>query len=99
MQKIENLKKEAFEIIHIFCAKYEMCYEYSVCNNPFDVSFISDFYFDFTDILYCLENDIESKLLFQWYDDNLQNEKQINLQSYHKGLRHKDLLNNIDLDL
>jgi hypothetical protein len=99
MQKIENLKKEAFEIIHIFCVKYEMSYEFSVCNNPFDASFISDFYFDFTDILYCLENDIESKLLFNWYDDNLQNEKQINLQSYHKGLRHKDLINNIDLDL
>jgi hypothetical protein len=99
MKKIENIKKEAFEIIHIFCQKYEMSYEFSVCNNPFDASFISDFYFDFTDILYCLENDIESKLLFNWYDDNLQNEKQINLQSYYKGLRHKDLLNNIDLDI
>lgn len=99
MQKIENLKKQAFEIIHIFCVKYEMSFEFSVCGNPFDVSFISDFYFDFTDILYCLENDVESKLLIQWYDDNMQNEKQINLQSYHKGLRHKDLINNIDLDL
>jgi hypothetical protein len=91
MKKIENLKKQAFEIIHVFCEKYEMSYDFSVCVNPFDISFISDFYFNFNDILYCLENDVESKLLFQWYDANLQNKEFINLQSYKKGLRHEDL--------
>ena len=96
MQKVENLKKEAFEIIHIFCAKYEMSFEFSVCNNPFDISFISDFYFNFTDILYCLENDIESELLIQWYDANLEHKEDINLQAYHKGLRHENLKNNVD---
>jgi hypothetical protein len=99
MHKIENLKKEAFEIIHIFCVKYEMSYEFSVCGNPFDFSLISDFYFSFETIIYCLENDIESELLFQWYNDNLEHKDHINLQSYRKGLRHKDLINNIDLDL
>jgi hypothetical protein len=95
----EKIKKDAFELIHFFCVKYEMSFEFSVCGNPFDVSFISDFYFHFTDILYCLDHNIESELLFQWYDDNLKHEKNINLQSYHSGLRHKDLENNIDLDL
>jgi hypothetical protein len=88
---IKEIKKQAFGIIDLFCQKYEMTFEHAVCDNPFDIILISDYYLDFTTILYCLENNIESELLFQWYDDNLQYQKHINILSYHTGLRHKDI--------
>ena len=86
--KTEKIKKDAFELIKFFCEKYGLNFEYAVCDNPFTVILCSDFFFNFTDIIFCLDHDIESNLLFQWYNDNLENEKQINLQSYHSGLRH-----------
>jgi hypothetical protein len=56
------------------------------------IVFINDFYFDFRDIITDLKYNAPKELIFDWYNDNLENQsKEINYYSYIKGLRIKDI--------
>ncbi len=57
-----------------------------------------DYFINFSDVKYCIDNNVSSELFFNWYNDNLENalkkestQTYINLPSYIMGLRHKDL--------
>ena len=94
----EKADKIAIQYIKAFERKYKIYFEFAVANNYFDVLNFADYYINFTDVKYCIDNNIDPELFFNWYNDNLEFnlEKEsdrvfINLPSYIMGLRHKDL--------
>ena len=94
----EKADKLAMKYIKEFEKKYEVYFEFAVADNYFDVLNFGDYYVNFTDIKYCIDNNVSSESFFNWYEDNLEfnflKESEriyINLPSYEKGLRHKDL--------
>ena len=57
-----------------------------------------DYFVNFSDVKYCIDNNVDYELFFNWYDDNLESalktestQTYINLPSYIIGLRHTDL--------
>ena len=94
----EKADKIAIQYIKAFERKYKIYFEFAVANNYFDVLNFADYYINFTDVKYCIDNNIAPELFFNWYNDNLEFnlEKEsdrvfINLPSYIMGLRHTDL--------
>ncbi len=61
--------------------------------------FIDQYFFNFNDIRYDIDNNIKKVLIFRWQDDGVEDggKNNINFKSYIKGLRYEDLkkLNNI----
>ncbi len=61
--------------------------------------FIDQYFFNFDDIRYDIDNNIKKELIFRWQDDGVEDggKNNINFKSYIKGLRYEDLkkLNNI----
>ena len=92
-KEIERLAKE---VIKKFCLKHDFDYE------DFETDFqngythgdiwntvnLADFYFNFSDIIYDIENNIEIDQLLKFYDYCLETEKNI---SFEKYLKIKDL--------
>ena len=94
----EKADKIAIQYIKAFERKYKIYFEFAVANNYFDVLNFADYYINFTDVKYCIDNNVEPELFFNWYDDNLEyalkkesTQTYINLPSYIMGLRHTDL--------
>ena len=94
----EKADKLAMKYIKAFEKKYEVYFEFAVADNYFDVLNFGDYYVNFTDIKYCIDNNVSSESFFNWYEDNLEfnflKESEriyINLPSYIMGLRHEDL--------
>ena len=94
----EKADKLAIKYIKAFEKKYEVYFEFAVADNYFDVLNFGDYYVNFTDIKYCIDNNVSSESFFNWYNDNLENalkkestQTYINLPSYIMGLRHTDL--------
>ena len=91
MKEIKQINVLAFQIIEKLCKKYNLSYEFSVSDNPLDISLLSDFYVNFTTICYCMEQGVTFKQFVKWYDANEKNKQHINIQSYCNGLRHAHL--------
>ena len=94
----EKADKIAIQYIKAFERKYKIYFEFAVANNYFDVLNFADYYINFTDVKYCIDDNIDPELFFNWYDDNLESalktkstQTYINLPSYIMGLRHTDL--------
>jgi len=62
--------------------------------------FISEYYFNFSDIVYDINSDQPKGLILRWQDDyleNVPNGRNINYYSYSKGLRYSDLQDYIQI--
>lgn len=99
-KKIEKLKKDyekiCNEYIKLFCIKQEFLFDGFVGDEVGGIACCSDFFFNFSDIVWDVNAKIPKGVIIEWYDAQLENpEKAINYYSYTKGLRHEDLkLNN-----
>ena len=94
----EKADKLAMKYIKEFEKKYELYFEFAVADDYFNVLNFGDYFVNFSDVKYCIDNNVDSELFFNWYNDNLEFnlEKEsdtvlINLPSYIMGLRHKHL--------
>ena len=94
----EKADKLAMKYIKEFEKKYELYLEFAVADDYFNVLNFGDYFINFSDVKYCIDNNVSSELFFNWYNDNLENalkkesmQTYINLPSYIMGLRHKDL--------
>lgn len=90
--------KDGFNIIaqryiEEFCKKHDRYFDYAVADDMGGIICISnEYFFNFNDIRFDIDNDCPKELIFQWQDDCLENDpKYINYQSYFKGLRFEDL--------
>lgn len=83
------------DYVEAFCTKQGFNYDY--CNDLVPIIEIWDYFFNFEDIRYDIDNNIKKGLILKWYNADLEHnmdreERQhINYSSYCKGLRHKDL--------
>ena len=88
----ENYESCCNEYLQRFCDKQEMTNEGWVVNQVGGVALCSDFYFNFTDIVWDINSEQPKGQIIDWYYENLDNiEKAINYYSYTKGLRIEDL--------
>ena len=94
----EKADKLAIKYIKEFEKKYELYLEFAVADDYFNVLNFGDYFVNFSDVKYCIDNNVNSELFFNWYDDNLvyalktkSIHTYINLPSYIMGLRHTDL--------
>ncbi len=67
--------KENYEIavnayVDIFCKQCDLVFEYWV-DYTGGIAVIGDYYFNFSDIKYHMDNDINKDLIFSWYDETL----------------------------
>lgn len=93
-----KLDKILKEYIAAFEKKHDCEFDFAVQDNLMDViCFDFSDYFSMFDIVYDIDNDLPKGLIFEWAEANLDNQEKgiINLHSYAKGLRHKDLTNTI----
>jgi len=81
----EKTIKELFEgacllYIEVFCRKHDIKFDYHM---NFDIVVCGDYYFNFTDIRYDIDNDIEAGLIEKWYYDSLLDDNlKVNFKSY-----------------
>jgi hypothetical protein len=94
--KIKKLKltyeKSCNNYVDIFCKKQDMNFEGWIGSTVGGIAVCNDFYFNFEDIVYDVNNHVDIGNIIEWYYDNLQSHgKFINYYSYNMGLRIKDL--------
>lgn len=88
----KQLEKAIKRYIKLFEDKHSVCFEFAVNDEYLGVlSFGGVYYFNTSDLVYDIDNDLPKNLIFEWLDANLENENYINLHSYAKGLRHSNL--------
>jgi hypothetical protein len=95
----KELRKELDDVlikyIRRFEKKYELSNEWSRGDDLLNVLCFGDYFFGMDDVIYSVENNVHIDVLFNWYDETLlrgmKEEQVINLSSYNKGLRYKDL--------
>jgi hypothetical protein len=81
--------------IKAFEKKHDVFYEWAVVDDLTGVLNFGDHYFSMSDIVYDVDNKLPIMLIFEWQEACLNahflgDEKQINLQSYAKGLRYHE---------
>lgn len=92
MELDKRYKEVCNDYLKRFCEKHEMNLE----PNPWvgdcvgEVAMIGDYFFNFDDIRYDLDNDCEDEAILEWYDYDLRLaelgcERRINFKSWVKG--------------
>lgn len=82
------------DYIELFCNKQGFYYNY---DGDGEIIEIADYFFNFEDIRYDIDNDVRKGLILKWYDEGVEHNmnrdepQHINYSSYCKGLRYKDL--------
>ena len=94
-KKIDKLKKDyekaCKEYIKLFCEKQDLGFDGFVNEEIGGIALCSDFFFNFSDIVWDVNAKIPKGVIIEWYDAQLENpEKAINYYSYTKGLRHEE---------
>ena len=84
------------EYIRLFEEKHEAFFEFAVEDDLMGIICFGDWYFNISDIIYDIDNDLPKNLIFKWQEDHINDDKNperkvINLQSYARGLRFEDL--------
>jgi len=92
------MRKELDKIIKKYISEFEkknnLVFEFAVDDDLLGVlSFGSVYYFNTSDVIYDIDNDLPKGQIIEWLESNLEKEKFINLKSYSKGLRHNNLQN------
>lgn len=97
---MKKLKQQYDQIIDqyikIFEKKHGLEFEFFVGDDNSGVACFGDiFYFNISDILFCINNKLPKHLIIDWLYDSIEFNMigSINLNSYWKGLRYKDLNN------
>jgi len=98
MKNLANLKKRYESIcqdyIDVFCEKQGLEFDGWIADEIGGMaSFVSDYFFTISDIVFDINNDIPVGVILNWQDDSvsIDSEFQINFRSYSKGLRYADL--------
>lgn len=87
----ENYEKACEEILKAFCCQYELQYEKEawVAGGAGTIALIGDYYIDFQDMMYMLNNSIAFDEWLRWYDYCLDANdlgfKTPNFTSWYKG--------------
>ena len=92
-------KRAVKDYIEFFEEKEEMEFEGWVADQWGGVAFVSDYTIDFLDIKYSIDHELDAGFILQWMNDSVEDamgrevgdSRNINLSSYHKGLRYTDL--------
>ena len=92
IKKRENIEERynniVSEYIKLFEEKHDLELDFWISDQIGTVAQFGDYYFDFQDILFDINNDLEEDLIIEWYDYVLENvgkhEYNINLMSYKK---------------
>ena len=97
---LENLDTAARQIVELFAKIYYECgldseYIYNVGGDPIGVWGMGDEFWGFDDMVTALRYDADKETLMNWHEYQIGNvvsdEPVINLKSWLKGLRPKDL--------
>jgi len=90
-----NLKIDYDKIVDAylqkFIEKHDCCeLEYWI-GEPGDIAVLGDYFFNFSDIKYDIDNDVEKSLIWEWYDFNVsyKGSHSINLNTWIMGYRPK----------
>ena len=91
--KLDDILKE---YIRLFEEKHEVFFEFAVEDDLMGIICFGDWYFNISDIIYDIDNDLPQNLIFKWQEDRINDDKnpqhaKMNFQSYAMGLRFEDL--------
>ena len=64
----EKADKLAMKYIKEFEKKYELYLEFAVADDYFNVLNFGDYFVNFSDVKYCIDNNVDSELFFNWYN-------------------------------
>ncbi|MEO6707189.1 MAG: hypothetical protein ABIN04_15225 [Ginsengibacter sp.] len=80
------------EYVNKFCNKYDFEFDGWVGQQIGGIVNLSDYFFNFSDIVLDIDSKQPKGMILRWYDDNLETQdKWINYYSYTKGLRITDV--------
>ena len=93
------LKKRFHKLALSYCLAFEKqtgisFEEYITPDMTFEILSFGDFYFSFDEVRYVVDNEVDTDLLIQYWDDcmaNYESGKRINLPSYVKGSRYEKI--------
>ena len=90
-----NYNNAVNEYIKVFEKKHGYSFTDWVGNDVGEIAcFIEQYFFNFTDIKYDIDNKVKKNLIFQYQDDCLAHpKKKMNFKSYAMGLRFEDIKN------
>ena len=94
-----NYNKAINAYIKIFEEVHDILFEGWVGNDIGTVALFADYYIDFSDIKYSIDNNVRFDILIEWYDFTLRHhpKHQINLNAYFKLRRDEERKGNFDL--
>lgn len=82
------------EYIRQFEKKHELDFESAVSDDLMGILCFGDYYFNISDVIYCIDTNQPKHLILEWHDESVRHEDlNINFQSYCMGLRFEDLKN------
>lgn len=87
---MKNLKKNYEKAVNDYCEKFAEIYEIDfdgwVAGVHGEVATFGDFFFNLSEIIFCIENKINLNWLLNWYDFNLEYHKKstYNFKTYCK---------------
>ena len=101
----KQLNKYITEYVDEFCKKHDIEFDYWVAGLIGTVGVFGDYFFSFEDIRLDLETNQEKRVIFEWYEENLDLSMKgcnynINYYSWIKGARpEKDIFRDIVYDI
>ena len=84
-------ERSVMQYVRLFEKKHDILLEFWVADCIGTVGLFADYYFNFEDVRYDIDNKIEKDKIFQWHEYNLENGSSklwINYPSWIKGARH-----------
>jgi len=91
----QKLDKALRRYIKAFSKKHDTYLEFAVSDDLMGVLLFGDHYFNITDIIYDIDTNQDSDMIYTWYDatlDRAMEEKTtMNYESWCRGLRYEDL--------
>ncbi len=87
----KKLDKILMDYIRKFEEKHEVVFYFAVNDDLMNILCFDPYYFNISDVIQDIDNDYPKGLIFDWHEDSVEfHPKQINLESYVKGLRFED---------
>jgi len=88
----KQLDNILMQYIRKFEKKHELYFEFSVADDLMNMLCFGPYYFDITDVIKDIDNDYPKGLIIDWHEDSIEfYPKQINFESYVKGLRFAEI--------
>jgi len=90
MKKLkESYEKIVNKYLQLFCEKHEFNIQdgYWVGKEIGDIIMIGDYYFNFDDIRLDIDENVEEKIIFDWYEFSVEKESDVSYRSWVKGYR------------